>query len=320
MSDRLAEGHRLDAPPMPESDVLERVHESARAKAVHDAEPRSVRFRSACRLGLTFAIAVALLVVGARLSSRTSRIEEPVFASQRAVAALSAPGGVLHMKAEVRSRSEVEGIEPLPWLVETLEEWADVERGLSRSEAFLSPDGARAGLSIQNGETVRSLGSVVAGDDKVRETQRYEPSSYSIRQYDLPHESVTRGIRTVERLREGLASGDAKVVDRVTEDGREHWVIEVVTRGMTNTTATANAALTTMRATMSADDYALRRIELTWTLENPKTGRIDFKRRSTCEYTTWETVSPDDLPADFFDLGQVDKAAPQGTVVLPPRE
>lgn len=309
MNDVLFDNHREAAPPAPEADALGRVHDEARRIVQSRALVRS-RGSKAWRLAATVTATVA--VVGVAAWGLSPRVDDSAFARQQAVAALMPQDGVLHTKSTFTLDSSYGSKDRMPTRVSVSEEWIDMNRSVSRGEVRSPETGALEELTVAANGVVRSLGRDGGYDEKTRE---FVPGSWRLAQYDNPGDITPTG-GLLDWLREGIETGDAQVVDRITLRGEEFWVVERVVEDDDPKTGSSRQVY---RGTMAVDDYVLRELSIERESDHPVDGK--GWETITVLFSVWETVERGSLSADFFDPNQVDKAAPSKTIVdAPPLE
>jgi hypothetical protein len=237
-------------------------------------------------------VAAIAVVVGTAVWVMTPHVDDSAFARQQAVAALLPKDRPLHTKARVTVAATGTNGDSI------MEDWTDAGRKAARTEWRSAEDGTLSELDVRVGDTVRAL----AHD---RDTGKW-----TTWQYDAPVEFTSPGGDSVDQLREGLETGEATVVDRITVGGEEYWVVE---RTNVHKRDKDTGSLTeTTRATMAVDDYALRELVLDRRGVHPVDG--PFREKVTLRFSVWETVPRESLPEGFLTLQAVDEAAPAGTV------
>lgn len=299
MSDRFEAEHRNAAPAVPDAAALNRVSGYARRRV----QPAAGRGRWPMVVRIAAGVAVAALAVGVFAATLSPRVDDSAFARQAAVRALLPRGEILYTKGTwishgVNSQYPKPNDSRMSW-----ESWIDVERQLSRSE-MRAEDGSIAELGVQSGKLVRMLGRDGKLDEK---TGQSVPLGYRVVQYEAPVPMDSPGGPLVDALRDGLASGEARVTDKQTIDGDEYWVVYM------KKNPEGSDYPVTLRATMRVGDYALKDVEMV--TEGGDGKGATWSDTLRIEFSEWKTVSRDSLAKDFFAIDSADKAAPADAVI-----
>jgi hypothetical protein len=285
--ERLEGRVRESMPAEPPAELLERV----RARALAGQAPRRW-WKPALGAGVAVAI-VALATVG-MLTFQANRAQRAF--ADRAMTVLAPHGKVLHTSIEFREHDTQEGQTPFDqsWAAD---EWLDVDRKLDRTENRPIGGGALTEMTVSNGvrqHWYAAPSSIASGALIDRKLGSWETAEIGL--------AGTFGV-----LRDGIADGKARILSQPTVDGQSCWEVEL--DGPSDGTS-RQRVIALMR---KSDFHPLRltMIEEGVTATHAKTlGTIEIR------VLTWEELDRGSLPADFFDLGQVDKVAPEGT----PRE
>ncbi|HET6352550.1 MAG TPA: hypothetical protein VFG89_10550 [Coriobacteriia bacterium] len=293
------------APGAPDEEMLSSVSAQARARVGGGVRRTREGVRPAWRVagGLLATAAVVAVVAFAM----TPRVDDSAFARKDALAALMPKTGVLHTQSMLKWGQT--GVDEQTVYAES---WIDVEANQERSTERDGQSGD-TGMSIRQGRLVRGLGRDGGLDQK---TGKVIPGKWRVVQYEMPADALPGGGYT-QVLVDGLETGRAKVTDRVTIDGEPYWVV-----GMTLGTPddSLDDVITDyseeVSATLREGDYYMR--DLTIRRKGVHKHDGPFSEKVYLEYTKWETVTRESLPADFFDLSQVDAAAPKDAIIEVP--
>jgi len=295
--------HRAAGPETVSSDALGRVRDEARRKARSGGSAHAARLRRGYRIAGV--AAAAALVVGVVAYSMTPHVDDSAFARQQAIASLLPKGEVLHSRATLTGTGRTDEYGEGPSSATIIEDWVDVERGVSRSESKDVGDGKLGELTIRNGDVTRTWAANFAIDLKKMVSVRLKTEQ--LIQRPSMGELTSPAGALVEQLRTALGSGEAKVVDRVKDGADEYWVVR-----WTVPPYEKNDEPTEIKATLRTSDYALRGLEIS---DRGKNGNGNWEGTSVWEYDTWEAVSRSSLPSDTFSLDAPLKIAKPGTKI-----
>ena len=300
-----AANHRSAAPVPAERDALQRVATDARQRATsRGARGRSRSAGARRRYRFVGTAVAAVLVVGAVAFSLTPRFDDSAFARERAVAALLPKNGVLHARATYTSTGRTDEFGETAKRRMIGEDWIDADRQTTRGEAREISGGRIMEMSVRTEGKTHIYAVNVSYDVKKR-------AYVALKTEQLLEGPATDEITSpaggmVDELREAITSKRAKVVDRVEQDGAECWMVEWEVPG------TDGGEPTLVKATMAASDYALKYLEINTAGKN---GNGNWTGRDAWEWDTWEVVSRDSLPTDFFSLDAPLKLAKPGTKI-----
>lgn len=187
---------------------------------------------------------------------------------------------------------------------QTWEDWIDVDRRVTRTEARELPGGRLNELGVRVGNMRRFMAVQYELDLKKNE---YVCNGID-QVIEMPDTTpiTSPGGGMVDLLRTALASGEAKQVGREVIDGREYWVVELSRQ------PEGDEFPTVVRATMRVGDYHLRSFEQR---SQQRNGNGHGSGSMVLEYTVWEVLDRAALPVDFFSLDAPVKAAKPGTVI-----
>jgi hypothetical protein len=298
--DPFIEQRRGDAPAVPDSQSLDRVRAHALARArERDARPTKVPVR---RIAGGLAVAAAIMALAFLAAPRQS---SSAFATDRAAAALVPAHGVLHTKATFTDAGTTDQFGETPVRQQTWEVWQDAERGLMRNEVR-EPDGTISELGVIANGIYRSMGSQMRLDLEKRAYVRVGVDQIGEMAADTQISIADGGL--VDRARAALLSGEAVVKGEPTIDGDAYWDVELTQSD--NLLAGMNPAV--IRAVFRKSDYRPKRLQVS---ESGVNGNGRITMTTTLAYETWETLRPEDLPADFFSLDAPVEAALPGTKI-----
>jgi hypothetical protein len=289
-----------DMPPVPSAAALLRVRERAA-----EAGGRRGRWLGSRGWQAGIALAGAACAMALGWGALAPHGGAQAFARDKAIAALVPKGCVLHTKSVATGRDVFEDgtIVATPTVTET---WTDVERRVERSESHDAQTGEPTDFGIRKGNWQKLLGRDAGLDEK---TYKVIPLQHRLVEYEVPQE-VRSFTWMTDQFMDALRTGIAKVVKRYEEDGVDYWVVEA-------RDFPGDDAKTVARATMRVSDYGLKEFSIYWEDESGS-GHSTASHR--IEYSVWETVPRDKLPADFFDYDLPNKRAPKGTIIDPPRK
>jgi len=293
--------HRAAGPETVSDDALGRVRDEARRKA-RSGSAHAVRVRRGYRIAGV--AAAAALVVGVVAYSMTPHVDDSAFARQQAIASLLPKGEVLHSRATYIETGRTDQFGANPVREQVWEDWTDVERKASRIEVVETPDGKLSELTVRNDKVARTWAQSFGLDLKRKVYVRYK-GEVVIEGPALGEVTSPAGA-LVEELRTALGSGEAKVVDRIKQDGADHWIVEWTIP------SELGGEPTVIRATLRTTDYALRRLEIN---DRGKNGNGNWEGKSVWVWDTWEAVSRSSLPSDTFSLDAPLKIAKPGTKI-----
>ena len=293
--------HRAAGPETLSADALGRVRDEARRKA-RSGSAHTVRLRRGYRIAGV--AAAAALVVGVVAYSMTPHVDDSAFARQQAIASLLPQGEVLHSRATFTETGRNDQFGENPVREQIWEDWTDVERKASRISVTETADGKLTQFSVRNGDLNRTWARDFELDSKKNAFVRGEGEQ--ILEGPAVGEVMSPAGALVEELRTALESGEAKVVDRITQEGVDHWIVEWTLP------SELGGEPTVVKATLRTNDYALRRLEIS---DRGKNGDGNWEAKSVWVWDTWEAVSRSSLPSDTFSLDAPIKQAKPGTKI-----
>lgn len=289
-----------DMPPVPSEAALERVRSEANAR---DGRRRLRLPSRRWQVGIALAATAGTLALAWGVLAPHGGHE--AFARDKAIAALVPKGSVLHTKSVATGRDVFEDgtIVATPTVSET---WTDVERKVERSESHDAQTGELVEFGIRRGNWQKLLGRDAGLDEK---TYKVVPLQHRLVEYEVPKE-VRSFTWMTDQFMDALRTGIAKVVERYDEGGVSYWVVEA-------RDFPGDESHTVARATMRVSDYGLKEFSINW---EDDSGSGHSTSAHKIEYSVWETIPRDELPADFFDYNLPNRLAPEGTVIDPPRK
>jgi len=299
--DAFSASHRSAVPAVADDAALDRVHAGARRR-VRSRGRTSLVARP--RLRVAGAVVAFALVVGAVAYALSPRVDDSAFARQQAVAALLPTGGIHHARATYTSsgRNDEFGADPVRRQV--WEDWIDVERQETRGQVIELSDGKVAELSVRTGGRSRVYSASFKLDTEKHAYVRLRAEQ--LMEGPATDEITSPAGPVIDQMRAAIESGQAKVVDRITENGEDLWVVEW------EVPADEGGEPTTVKATLRTDDYAPRHLEIT---ARGKNGNGHWTGTDSWDWDVWETVDRSSLPADFFSLEAASELARPDTKI-----
>lgn len=293
--------HRAAGPETASDEALGRVRDEARRKA-RAGSAHAIRLRRGYRIAGV--AAAAALIVGVVAYTMTPRVDDSAFARQQAIASLLPQGDVLHSRATFTETGRNDQYGENPVREQTWEDWTDVERKASRISVTETADGKLTQFTVRNDNLVRTWAQDFELDLKRRAFVRHEGEQ--ILEGPATGEVMSPAGALVERLRTALGTGEAQVVDRLEQDGVDHWVVEWTFPSQ------LGGEPTVIRAMLRTSDYALRRLEIN---DRGKNGDGNWEAKSVWVWDMLEAVERSSLPSDTFSLEAPVKHAKPGTKI-----
>lgn len=273
------------APNEPGADALGRV----RVRAERLATDRTSTTRPWRRPAVRFALAtvVAVIAVGASVAV-ISRPGDVAFARDKLLAQLSPSGTVLHYTERQQANLVAEVFGRSSWVTET---WIDAERAALRTETR-GDDGELQSIRVESDGRARHISATLEfdGNGELIESDAtvwmmMEASAAN----PLAGSSDFNPLWWLDRMREAVALGDAKIARTLTVDGERCWKLE-----WTYVPETAPEALVHFSATVRQSDY--RPVEHETVIEHR--GR-EVERYAT-RIESWELLPAASVDAALF--------------------
>jgi hypothetical protein len=217
----VAASHRAAAPLEPDADALERVRMHAGRRVSERAVsplPAFWRRPVVWRTALVGAAAVAILGASFALVDRSADV---AFAKDRLLAVLAPAGTVLHYVEH--SNTNVPGFDRTEY---TTEHWIDAAKEVQRAE-FRNPDGEIESLKVESDGRARYL-SLTRAFDESGDPIENGPQQWMLMETpaDNPLAGGFNPLWWLDRVRDAVATGDAKVTGTKRVNGERCWELE----------------------------------------------------------------------------------------------